>query len=78
MIHLNNLKILSQLSPIVREEVTKVKLDVDADIKDIQDKIKGKKFIENKKIKIIGNNSLTTINPAVNKSEDIKIFFFKF
>ena len=43
MIHLNNLKILSQLSPIVREEVTKVKLDVDADIKDIQDKIKGKK-----------------------------------
>ena len=42
-------------------------------IKDIQDKIKGKKFIENKKIKIIGNNSLTTINPAVNKSEDIKI-----
>ena len=73
VIHLNNLKILSQLSPIVREEVTKVKLDVDADIKDIQDKIKGKKFIENKKIKIIGNNSLTTINPAVNKSEDIKI-----
>ena len=44
VIHLNNLKILAQLSPIVREDITKIKLDVDEDIKQIQNKINLKKL----------------------------------
>lgn len=70
--YLNNLKKLLQISPEVREEVTKTKLEVEKDIKHFNDKYKFNKLF--KKIKTTKNarkKKLDYFEPIINNSNDI-------
>ena len=69
---MNNLKRLIQISPEVREDVSKIKLDVEQDIKHINDKHKFSKLF--KKLKTTKNSrkkNFDNFEPIVNKSNDI-------
>ena len=68
----NNLKKLLQISPEVRNDITKVKNEVEEDIKHFKDKHKFSKLF--KKIKTTNNKSkqsLENFEPIINKSNDI-------
>lgn len=70
--YMNNLKRLIQISPEVREDVSKIKLDVEQDIKHINDKHKFSKLF--KKLKTTKNSrkkNFDNFEPIVNKSNDI-------
>ena len=69
--YLSSLKLLIQLSPTMREDITKIKNDVEGDIKSITDKNRFhkryKRFME-KKVK---NNSFQMMDPQLYKPEEI-------
>ena len=69
--NLNNLKMLIQISPTVRDDISKVKKEVDGDIKDITDKNRFHKQYQRILKKNAKNKSTKLLNPKIYKSDEI-------
>lgn len=72
LIYSNNLKRLLQVSPVIRDDIKKIKLEVEEDIKTIKDKHKLAKLFEKIKIKTTKNarrKNIINNYPSLYKSE---------
>lgn len=69
--NLNNLKMLIQISPTVRDDISKVKKEVDGDIKDITDKNRYHKQYERILKKNQQSKSTKLLDPKLYKSDEI-------
>ena len=69
--NLNNLKMLIQLSPTMRDDISKIKEEVDGDIKDITDKNRYHKQYERILKKNQQSKSTKLLDPKLYKSDEI-------
>ena len=71
VIYLNNVKMLIQVSPTLREDITKIKKDVDQDVDQITDQKKYEKIYKRFLDKSTRSKSLIKLEPNIYKSQDI-------
>ena len=69
--NLNNLKMLIQISPTMRDDISKIKQEVDGDIKDITDKNRYHKQYERMLKKNQQSKSTKLLDPKLYKSDEI-------